>query len=152
MSGTARALIGISLFNAVSAFGGGIGLVTGTLPVPTSLLRRTPFDSYSVPGLFLAVVMGGSALLGALALLNHVRQARFISATTGLMMVGWILGETVIVQGFSWLQGLYLLTGLLVAVGSWRLRVAAPRAPGSHRRPPSRGQPTRLRHGGIPAG
>jgi len=50
MPNPARALIGISLFNAVSAIGGGIGLVTGVLAVPTSLLRHTPFDSYVVPG------------------------------------------------------------------------------------------------------
>jgi hypothetical protein len=36
-------------------------------------------------------------------------------------MVGWIMGETILIQGFSWLQGLYLLTGPLVAVGSWYL-------------------------------
>jgi hypothetical protein len=125
---TARALVGISLFNALSAIGGGIGLVTGALPVPTSLLSHTPFDSYVVPGLFLLVIMGGSSLAGAVALMTHVRQARPIAAATGLMMVGWIFGETIIVQGFSWLQGLYLLTGLLVAVGSWHLPADFPRA------------------------
>jgi hypothetical protein len=119
MPNPARTLIGISLFNAMSAIGGGIGLVTGALPVPTSLLRHTPFDTYVVPGLFLTVVIGGSSLAGALALLTHTPRAQSVGAATGLMMVGWILGETIIVQGFSWLQGLYLLTGLLLAVGSW---------------------------------
>ena len=126
MPRTARVIVGISIFNAGSAIGGGIALVTGTLPVPISLLRHTPFDSYVIPGLFLAVVMGGSSLVGALALPMHARRGRLVSAATGLMMVGWIMGETMILRGFSWLQGLYLVTGLLIAVGSWRLPKESP--------------------------
>ena len=117
MTRPARALVALSLFNAVSALGGGIALVTGALPVPISLLRLTPFDTYVVPGLFLAVVIGGSSLAGAVSLLARTPRARFTSAAAGLVMVGWILAETVIVQGFSWLQGLYLLTGVMAALG-----------------------------------
>lgn len=65
MSRWYKVLIGILLFHALSAVGGGIGLVTGTLPVPTVLLQNTPFDSYVIPGLFLGAVIGGSALAGA---------------------------------------------------------------------------------------
>ena len=129
MPSSARPLIAISLLNAVSAIGGGIALVTGVLPVPTSLLRHTPFDTYVVPGLFLAVVIGGSSLAGAIALISHASRARYISAAAGVTMVGWILGETVIVRGFSWLQGVYLVTGVLVAVRSWHLPVVALESP-----------------------
>jgi hypothetical protein len=125
MSRTYKALIRISLFNALSAVGGGIGLVTGTLPIPTELLRHTPFDSYVIPGLFLGLIIGGSALGGAIALVTHGKRSRFISAGAGVIMVGWITGETILLRGFSWLQGLYLLTGLLVAVGSWYLPLIA---------------------------
>jgi hypothetical protein len=125
MSHPARALVSISLFNAVSAIGGGIALATGALPVPISLLRHTPFDSYVVPGLFLACAIGGTSLAGALALLTHHPHARQISAATGLIMAGWIVAETIIVRGFSGLQGLYLLSGLVVAVGSRNLPVSA---------------------------
>jgi hypothetical protein len=149
-----RALIALSLFNAVSAVGGGIALVTGTLPVPTSLLELTPFDTYVVPGLFLAIVIGGSSLAAAISLLARTPRAEFISAAAGLVMVGWILGETIIVQGFSWLQGLYLLTGLLVALGSRYLPATSSQRLGahdSHRRPPSPGWKPGPRHSGIPA-
>jgi hypothetical protein len=109
------------LFNALSAIGGGIGLVTGTLPVPTMLLQHTPFESFVIPGLFLGLVIGGSALAGAIALRAQVKRSRLISAAAGVIMVGWIAGETILVRGFSLLQGLYLLTGLLVLVLSWYL-------------------------------
>jgi hypothetical protein len=125
MPATRRTLIGLHLFNALSAVGGGIALVAGGLGLPTALLRHTPFDSFLVPGIFLGAVIGGSATIGATALLAHWRRALITSAAAGAIMVGWILGETLLVEGFSWLQGLYLLTGSIVVVASIRLSKAA---------------------------
>ena len=119
-----RTVVGLHLFNAVSAVGGGVALVAGGLGVPTTLLRHTPFESFVVPGIFLAVVIGGSATIGATALLAHWRRALVISGAAGAVMVGWIAGETVLVEGFSWLQGLYLLTGAVAVAASIRLAQA----------------------------
>ena len=124
MSATRRTVVGLHLFNAVSAVGGGIGLVAGGLGVPTVLLRHTPFESFVVPGIFLAVVIGGSATIGATALIADWRRAPVISAAAGAVMVGWIAGETLLVEGFSWLQGLYLLTGAVTVAASIRLAQA----------------------------
>ena len=122
-----RTVVGLHLFNAVSAVGGGIGLVAGGLAVPTTLLRHTPFESFVVPGIFLAVIIGGSATIGATALLTHRRRALVTSGTAGAVMVGWILGESVLVEGFNWLQGLYLLTGAIAILASIHLaRATAP--------------------------
>jgi len=120
-----KTLKGVLLFNAISAIGGGIALITGTLPVPVMLLRHTPFDSFVIPGLFLGIIIGGSALAGAVALRAQPRRSRLISAAAGVIMVGWIAGETILVRGFSVLQGLYLLTGLIVVVLSWGLPESA---------------------------
>ena len=124
MPATRRTVISLHLFNAVSAVGGGIALVAGGLAVPTVVLRHTPFESFVVPGIFLAVVIGGSATIGATALLVNWRRATVISAAAGAVMVGWIAGETVLVEGFSWLQGLYLLTGASTVAASIRLSQA----------------------------
>ena len=115
-----RTLVGLHLFNALSAVGGGIALFAGGLGVPTALLRHTPFDSFIVPGIFLAAVIGGSATIGAIALLAHWLRAPVTSAAAGAIMVCWILGETLLVEGFSWLQGIYLITGSIVVVASIR--------------------------------
>jgi len=129
MSATRRTLVGLHLFNALSAVGGGIALIAGGLGVPTTLLRHTPFDSFVVPGIFLATVIGGSATIGATALLARWRRALVSSAAAGAIMVGWILGETLLVEGFSWLQGLYLLTGSFVVILSIRLSQSTTPAP-----------------------
>jgi len=120
MLATRRTLVGLHLFNALSAVGGGIALLAGGLGVSTTLLRHTPFDSFVVPAIILTAVVGGSATIGATALLAHRRQALVTSGAAGAIMVGWILGEALVVEGFSWLQGLYLLTGSIVAVASIR--------------------------------
>ncbi len=119
--GRRRLLTATLAFNAVSAIGGGIGLVTGLLPVPTSLLHNTPFDTYVVPGLFLGLVIGGSSTVAAAAVLSD-RRSLTLGAGAGLIMIGWIVGETVLIEGFSVLQGLYLLTGVLVVALSVSLR------------------------------
>jgi len=129
MTATRRTLVGLHLFNALSAVGGGIALIDGGLGVPIALLRHTPFDSFVVPGIFLAAVIGGSATIGATALLAHWRRALVTSTAAGGVMVGWILGETLLVEGFSWLQGLYLLTGSIVVIASVRLSQATTPAP-----------------------
>lgn len=120
MLATRQTLVGLHLFNALSAAGAGIALFAGGLGVSTSLLRHTPFDSFVVPAIVLTAVVGGSATIGATALLAHRRQALVTSGAAGAIMVGWILGEAIVVEGFSWLQGLYVLTGSIVAVASIR--------------------------------
>lgn len=130
MAATQRTLVGLHLFNALSAIGGGIALIAGGLGVPTTLLRHTPFDTFVVPGIFLATVIGGSATIGATALLAHWQRALVTSAAAGAIMVGWILGETLLVEGFSWLQGLSLLTGSIVVAVSIRLSQATTPPPG----------------------
>jgi hypothetical protein len=129
MPATRRTLVGLHLFNALSAVGGGIALAAGGLGIPTALLRHTPFESFVVPGAFLAVVIGGSALIGATALLARWRRAPVTSGVAGAVMVGWILGETLLIEGFSWLQGLYLLTGSIVVITSTRLARAPATVP-----------------------
>jgi len=107
--------------------------VTGSLPVPISLLRNTPFDSFLIPGLFLGIIIGGSAAAAALASLARTRRSLHLSGAAGVILIGWIAGETILIEAFSWLQGLYLLTGVLVVALSWHL------APGTWHLAPGHG-------------
>ncbi len=56
-------LVVIELFVGLWAVIGGVGLVTGAIPflqMPIEYLQGTPFSDYTIPGLLLLLVVGGS--------------------------------------------------------------------------------------------
>jgi hypothetical protein len=55
------------LLMAINAFGGGFYAMAGAKDVPVEWLKESPFPDYFIPGLFLFLVIGGSALLAAVA-------------------------------------------------------------------------------------
>jgi hypothetical protein len=55
-----RALIAVTGFSALNAVAGGIGLMVNGLGVPESQLDGTPFATFTMPGLILAGIVGGS--------------------------------------------------------------------------------------------
>ena len=69
MSGRLKLLLGLLLFNGVSAVGGGLALMTDWIPEQPSWVRDTDFASNYFPGVILMAVVGGSSLIAAVALL-----------------------------------------------------------------------------------
>lgn len=106
-----KALLAVTAFNALTAIAGGISLMTGVIEPPSKLLEHTAFDSYFIPGLVLAVVVGGAALFATVWLLLHKAYAREIAGAAGVIMMGWITAEVLMIRQISWLQVLYFLTG-----------------------------------------
>lgn len=107
----------LGIVNAISAGVGGVGiLATNGLGMPTSMLSSGPFPNFSVPGLILLVVVGGTQLVSAVLLIARREVALVWTAVAGLGMVIWIFVETGIIQGLSWLQALYFATGMAQVV------------------------------------
>lgn len=107
----------LTMFNALSAIGGGIGiLATNGLGMPASFLASGPFTTFLWPGLILLVVIGGSQALAAWLLIARRESALFWSAVAGFGMLIWIFTETGMIRGISWLQVLYFATGALQLV------------------------------------
>jgi hypothetical protein len=50
------------VFGALTTLAGGIGILTGGIAIPLDWLQGSPFVDYSVPGLALAIIVGGSML------------------------------------------------------------------------------------------
>ena len=59
------AVVAIDLFEAASAIVGAIGLLTGFMNIPASVLSGTPFADLSVPALLLGCVVGGTVAAGS---------------------------------------------------------------------------------------
>lgn len=105
-----RTLLGLHIFNALSAIGGGIALMIGLIDVP-QWVTRTGFPDLYFPGVILMAVVGGSSAVAALAALKRLVSWQLASILAGVVMMMWIVGEIVSIRGFHFLQVVYLLTG-----------------------------------------
>lgn len=94
------ALFIVDVFVGLTAIGGGIALAAGLEAnrFPLEWLRGTPFGSYTVPGLILAVVVGGSAATAAVATLLNPQTGALASMVAGAILVGWIIGEVLLLR------------------------------------------------------
>ncbi|WP_022887431.1 hypothetical protein [Glaciibacter superstes] len=107
-------LIGLLVFGAVSSFAGAVLAFNAEgVCVPLEFLANTPLTSFVVPGLIVGVVVGGSQLTAAIALLTRRRSALIWGAVAGFGMLIWIFVEIAIIETYSWLQTLYFGLGAL---------------------------------------
>jgi hypothetical protein len=118
---TIRALLLIvSGFVALTAIGGGIAMLVGADQFPLEWLAGTPFSSYTVPALILAIVVGGSSLLAFIALLTRSSWASIATLVAGVILLGYVSIEILILKqeppGPTPTEIVYLLIGSLMAV------------------------------------
>jgi hypothetical protein len=148
-------LVGVSLFHCLSAVGGGIGMVVADgLSMPKSLLADSPVSTFLLPGLILALVVGGTQTLAFVRLLQRRQSALLWSAVAGFGMVIWIIAEIGFIHSLMWAQLIYVISGLLqlllvfslLGIASWLPRdmttqVSPSRPYGRDRLRSSRGAP-----------
>jgi hypothetical protein len=94
-------LFALELLAAVGAIAGGLALLAGVIRFPPEQLQGTPFGDYTMPGLILAMVVGGSLLLGAATAFLHREFAVLCSVAAGLILCGWIIGEVILLGPFA---------------------------------------------------
>jgi hypothetical protein len=118
-----RLVLGLALFVGVTAVAGGLGIVLGEpgapyVPTP-ELLAHTPFDGFLVPGLLLAVAVGGSALVAAFLTARRSRFAPDAVLLAGGALTLWIAVEVALIRELAVLQAVYgVLGGVLLALGA----------------------------------
>jgi len=136
------ALFVTSVFVALTAVFGGLTLALGVDKFPAEWLIGTPFSSYLLPGLILGVVVGGSASAAAVVALRRPDAGALASMLAGAILLGWLLGERLILPSsafslkFWWLEALYIAAALLMvlpAMAVWLfVRTRPSPATGSH--------------------
>jgi len=127
-SKTARnILLTLLAFLGLSAIGGGGALIispSGKLlgGLPLSILERSPFNNFLVPGIILFVILGLVPCLLVFALIKKPESklaehfnffkdmywAWSFSIYVAFALIIWIQVETIYVQGVGWLQTFYL--------------------------------------------
>lgn len=128
-------VLGLSMFAALSCVLGGAELIVWRagnryLP-PLEVLRFTPFSDFAVPGLLLALVVGGAQVACAWLAYRRARGAVMATLLAGGILTGWVITESAMLRGVHILHGLYLAVGLAqLSIGVYsalRARQAAER-------------------------
>jgi hypothetical protein len=116
------ALFVVDLSAAVSAVIGGVAVALDVDHFPREWLARSPFSDYVLPGAMLAVLVGGSAAIAAVATARFPRVGAPVSVVAGLVMVGWIVGELAVLNQNtastsprSVVEPIYFVVGLAMA-------------------------------------
>lgn len=125
MTGRQKVLLGLLLFNGLTATGGGVALMTGWIPEQASWVEETGFPGNYFPGVILMAVVGGSSLIAAAALVKRSDGWQLASIVAGAIMVFWIVGEVASIRAFHVLQLIYLVTGGLVVAWTPARRTGA---------------------------
>jgi hypothetical protein len=114
------ALLVVLAFVTLTAFAGGVALMAGALnptlatvlSPPTEYLEGSPFDSYLIPGVALAVILGGIHLIAFVLVLRRHPRALFAAAAAGFAALIWIFVQMIVLP-FCFLQAVYFAAGLL---------------------------------------
>lgn len=132
-----RALIGVVVFQGVTATAGGAAIVAGesglvdfgdAVVLPEEWLDLVPFDSWLVPGIILGAGLGLGALVVGWGLVREPDVAVFEPleratghhwSWTGALALGtgllaWIGVQLALLPGVSWLQALYGSVGATI--------------------------------------
>jgi hypothetical protein len=125
-------LIVLTLFLALTAVAGGIALVSNLNTPPVDQLQGSLFKDFTIPGLALAVIVGGSALFAAVLLLRKSKYAPLFAATAGVIIMFFEFVEMLIIGSPAGiartLQIFYFGLGTLnviAAMGIWFLDLRA---------------------------
>ena len=127
-----RILFILCLFNALSAIpSGGLLMLNPDGRIfhfPPDLLETTPFQNYFVPGILLAMIVGGSSLMAAISLFKNTRYQYWLAMSAGLILIGWIFIQTILIQSVHWLHAAYFILGFTVLLLSVALIKQAKKA------------------------
>ena len=124
----------IELVIGVAAVFGGYGLLSDPegLGAKQAWLDGTIFPDYTVPGLFLLIVIGGGMLCAAVLTVMAERYARVAAGVMAILLTLWGATETLTIGWRGWQQ--VVLVAAFVAAPALVLALYAMRGPS---RPPA---------------
>jgi hypothetical protein len=113
-------------FIAVTATLSGLMMISnpdgGIMDLQLSLLDGTPFKDFLVPGILLTTIVGGVNLLAVYYNMQRDSNRYNWAIAGGIMIIGWIVGQIILIHIANWLHFLYLGTGILIILIAYQLR------------------------------
>lgn len=97
-------------------------MTTGAADLPARWLRTTPFADFTVPGLLLLSV-ACATLVAGFAVFARLRRSRAIAFAGGYALLGWMMGQIILIGSVSWLQPLTMVAAIALLLLSWALPI-----------------------------
>jgi hypothetical protein len=108
-------LVAVELLTSAAGVYGGVGLLAGNvIGMPDGWLSGTPFTSWTLPGVFLLLVVAAPMGIAAGLELRRSAWAAAVSVAAGAALIGWIGVELLVFQRYNVLQPAMLGVGLAV--------------------------------------
>ncbi len=126
-----RAALFLATLNAVGAAGGAVALVTGAIDLGAAN-ARLPFHSPVLGGIALLVVVALPQSVLAWSAHRDDPRTPALGVACGVLLVGWILVEVVVLQAVAGLHWIYLAIGIVQVALGW----SQVRRPDHHRSSP----------------
>lgn len=124
-----RALVPLEYFTGIPALAGGMMLAVRRTVRCCRPLDGSPFSNWRVPGILLAVLVGGGFLLTAESQRRHLPHARELSIFAGVGLMVFELTEVLWI-GFQPLEAVFGVVGAAVTVLAVRKGSSMPQLPG----------------------
>lgn len=107
-------IVGIgALFGGALAISDPYGVSFGMLP---EVLRRGPFTSFLIPGLFLFIAIGLGHIFSAVAVMRKFKLHAYISGGAGCILMMWIVIQCYILQTVIHLHIIFFIIGLIESI------------------------------------
>ena len=90
-------LIALTIFLAITAIPGGVMLVLNFFAPPVEQLHGSMFRDFTIPGLALALVVGGSALTSAIFLVRKSKFGAILAAAAGFIIIFFEFVEILVI-------------------------------------------------------
>jgi hypothetical protein len=114
-------LIVLNFFLALTAFGGGIQLLVGFYVPPVEMLNGI-FKDFTLPGLALGIIVGGSALFAALLSIRKNKFSALASVAAGLIIMFFEFVEMLVIGSPAgparFMQIMYFGMGTVIILSS----------------------------------
>lgn len=92
------------------------------MQMPADILLTSPFRNFLIPGIVLFALVGlVNGMAAWLLIRRHPAQYDW-AMVGGVIIGGWIMVQIIMIQSLSWLQFIYLGTGLLVVLAARQLK------------------------------
>lgn len=118
------------LFNGIPALLGGYGLLADPsgagVGMSLNYLEHAPFSDFLIPGLVLFSAIGVFSLVAAYALLRRWRDYPALVLLEGMVLVGWIGIQMLMLREVNGLHATYGTVGLLLIWAGVRLQAERP--------------------------